>query len=164
MKPLTLEWIAKAERDWVSAARELRVRRDPNYDGVCFFAQQCAEKYLKAALGEMGQTPAWIHDLKLLLAELLPSYPLWAALHQPAVKLTGYAVRFRYPGNDADKVMAKEAVALCRLIRNMVRQQFGLPTAPTPSKRRRRVTVKKAARKRSAARKPSTQTRVRKKH
>ena len=32
--------------------RESRVRKSPNYDGVCFHAQQCIEKYLKAKLVE----------------------------------------------------------------------------------------------------------------
>ena len=47
MKPLSLEWIQKAEADYASAQRELRVRINPNPDAVCFFCQQCVEKYLK---------------------------------------------------------------------------------------------------------------------
>ena len=48
MKPMTLEWVAKAEGDFAVMEREARVRKKPNYDAVCFHAQQCAEKYLKA--------------------------------------------------------------------------------------------------------------------
>jgi HEPN domain-containing protein len=56
MKPQTAEWVEKAEGDW-NAARQLnRVRKDPNYDGVCFHCQQCVEKYLKARLEEAGVT------------------------------------------------------------------------------------------------------------
>ncbi len=43
MNPLTAEWIAKAEGDFGTAERELDVKIDPNYDAVCFHAQQCAE-------------------------------------------------------------------------------------------------------------------------
>ena len=50
MHAITTEWIAKAEGDWVTANRELRARRRPNYDAACFHAQQCAEKHLKARL------------------------------------------------------------------------------------------------------------------
>lgn len=50
MKPLTREWVEKTEGDFLTAARESRVRKSPNYDAVCFHAQQCAEKYLKARL------------------------------------------------------------------------------------------------------------------
>jgi len=31
MKPLTLEWVAKAEGDFAMAEREARVRKNPNY-------------------------------------------------------------------------------------------------------------------------------------
>jgi len=39
MKPITLEWVAKAEGDWDSAQREYRARQRPNYDAACFHAQ-----------------------------------------------------------------------------------------------------------------------------
>jgi hypothetical protein len=32
MKPLTQEWVDKAEGDFSTAGRELRARKDPNYD------------------------------------------------------------------------------------------------------------------------------------
>ena len=50
MNELTVEWMEKAEGDYATAERELRARRRPNYDAVCFHAQQAAEKYLKAFL------------------------------------------------------------------------------------------------------------------
>jgi len=52
MKPLTAEWVEKAEEDWVSLLRSYRARKDPSYNVACFHAQQCAEKYLKARLVE----------------------------------------------------------------------------------------------------------------
>lgn len=52
MKPLTREWVAKAEGDFATARRELRSRAQPNFDAACFHAQQCAEKYVKAVLQE----------------------------------------------------------------------------------------------------------------
>ena len=54
MKPMTSEWAAKAEGDFAMLERESRARKSPDYDGVCFHAQQCAEKYLKARLCEAG--------------------------------------------------------------------------------------------------------------
>ena len=50
MNPIVEEWLKKAEGDWQTANRELRARKNPNYDAVCFHCQQCAEKYLKAYL------------------------------------------------------------------------------------------------------------------
>jgi len=43
MKPITAEWIAKAEADFATAQRESRVRKNPNYDDICFHYQQCSE-------------------------------------------------------------------------------------------------------------------------
>lgn len=43
MKRETQEWIAKADGDFYDAQRGTRVRKNPNYDGVCFHAQQCIE-------------------------------------------------------------------------------------------------------------------------
>lgn len=55
MNPLTAEWIEKASADLATAGREMRARKDPNYDAVCFHAQQCVEKLLQAALKETGR-------------------------------------------------------------------------------------------------------------
>ncbi|MBO9370959.1 MAG: HEPN domain-containing protein [Chloroflexi bacterium] len=63
MHVLTEEWVHKAEGDFHTAGRELRARKMPNYDAVCFHCQQCAEKYLKAYLQERGQRFPRIHDL-----------------------------------------------------------------------------------------------------
>jgi HEPN domain-containing protein len=52
MKPLTREWIEKAEGDFATASREMRARKFPNYDAACFHSQQCVEKYFKALLQE----------------------------------------------------------------------------------------------------------------
>ena len=52
MNPLTHEWIQKAEEDFEAAQRLSRSRTIPLWNAVCFHAQQCAEKYLKACLQE----------------------------------------------------------------------------------------------------------------
>lgn len=52
MNPLTRERVEKAEGDLATVGREIRARKAPNYDAVCFHAQQCTEKYLKALLQE----------------------------------------------------------------------------------------------------------------
>ena len=67
MKPITHEWIEKAEADFATAERELRARKKPNYDAVCFHSQQCAEKYLKARLQEAEVVFGRTHDLLALL-------------------------------------------------------------------------------------------------
>lgn len=47
MNEVVGEWVAKAEGDFATAWRELAATESPNYDAVCFHAQQCAEKYFK---------------------------------------------------------------------------------------------------------------------
>lgn len=128
MKPITLEWIEKAEGDWATMLREYRVRKNPNYEAVCFHTQQCAEKYLKARLQEASISFRKIHDLEVLLNDILQIEPTWITLQNSSDSLTIYAVKFRYPGDSADKVEAKEAVKNCRLIRKTVRQSFALST------------------------------------
>lgn len=63
MNPATAEWVTKAEADFATAGRELRARKNLNYDAVCFHAQQCAEKYLKAVLQEHQKQIPKIHNL-----------------------------------------------------------------------------------------------------
>ena len=75
MKPITQEWVNKAEGDFSTAERELQVQHRPNYDAVCFHGQQCVEKYLKACLQEENIVFNRIHDLSTLLDLLLPVIP-----------------------------------------------------------------------------------------
>ncbi len=44
-----LAWAERAEEDFILARAALR-RKQPLTSGVCFHAQQCAEKYMKALL------------------------------------------------------------------------------------------------------------------
>ncbi|MHC4201852.1 MAG: HEPN domain-containing protein [Planctomycetota bacterium] len=96
--PLTPEWIEKAEGDFHSALRELRARKNPNYNSACFHAQQCVEKYLKGRLQEEEVPFPKTHFLPALLDLLLPVEPLWDAWRQELTDLSAYAVNFRYPG------------------------------------------------------------------
>jgi HEPN domain-containing protein len=47
---LTKLWIKKAENDLITAKNSLNIKPEPPLDTICFHAQQCAEKYLKAFL------------------------------------------------------------------------------------------------------------------
>lgn len=127
MKPLSAEWVAKAEGDFASAQRELKARKSPNFDAACFHAQQCAEKYLKARLQEAGIPFGRSHHLAVLLDLALPLEPMWEACRMDLTVLTAYAVEFRYPGEAATRPLAKEAVGRCAAFRLMARASLGLP-------------------------------------
>jgi HEPN domain-containing protein len=126
MKPLTAEWVEKAEEDFRVAGRALRVRKNPTYNAVCFHAQQCVEKYLKARLQESGIAFPKTHHLPSLLQQVLPLEPLWAALDAAMQVLDRYSVNFRYPGSSADKAAARDAFKLCRVCRAEARRSLGL--------------------------------------
>lgn len=127
MNPLTHEWVEKAEGDWATANRELRARKMPNYDAVCFHAQQCAEKYLKARLQEANTSFPPTHDLIALLKLLAPIEPAWTSLLPFLRALTQLAVSVRYPGLSSNKAMARQAVVMCRDVRQTVRRSLNLP-------------------------------------
>ena len=88
MNPITHEWIIKAEGDFQTASRELEALESPNYDAVCFHAQQCAEKYLKARLAEAQIPFPKTHDLGPLLDLVLPIEPDWDSLRGDLNALT----------------------------------------------------------------------------
>ena len=121
MKPLTSEWVTKAEADFTSACREYRARKNPNFDAACFFAQQCIEKYLKARLQEADIRFGKVHDLPYLLDLALSIEPAWQPLREAMEDLTDFAVDLRYPGFSASKDMAKKAVAECKRMRVIFR-------------------------------------------
>ena len=128
MKPITAEWVRKAEGDWEAAQKMYRARKIPLYDAACYHCQQCAEKYLKAKLIEAGIAFAKTHDLPSLLKLILPSDPGWLSLDPQLDALNKFAVVYRYPGNDATKADAKQAIDDCREVRRTIRRAFGLPT------------------------------------
>jgi HEPN domain-containing protein len=126
LKAETGEWVAKAEGNFADAQRGVRVRKNPNYDGVCFHCQQCIEKYLKSRLIEAGVKFPKIHDLSRLLDLLLPSEPPWELWRPDLEVLTDYAVMFRYPGETATHSQARQAFAISRRLRTALRESLGL--------------------------------------
>ena len=126
MKPLVAEWIGKAEGDFAMLERESRARKNPNYDGICFHAQQCAEKYLKARLCQAGVHFAKVHDLNALLAQVLAVEPLWETFRKDLAYLSDFAVQFRYPGESANRATALKARGLCRSFRTAARDGLGM--------------------------------------
>jgi HEPN domain-containing protein len=120
MQPLTSEWVQKAEGDLATARRELRARTAPNYDAACFHAQQCAEKYLKALLQEAVTPFGKTHNLSILLDLLKDQYPALELIRPTLAMLNAYAVEYRYPGESADKTVARQAVKMAEEVKQLV--------------------------------------------
>src|SRR2546425_9869484 len=126
MKQRTREWISKAEGDWAIAQREVRAA-DPVWDGICFLAQQCAEKYIKAFLEEQTIVLQKTHDLVGLVDLSSGLLPELDPLRPQLAHLSTVGIAARYPGVQADQQAADEALKTAEEVRTIVRAKFGLP-------------------------------------
>lgn len=118
-------WAEKAEEDFILARSALR-RKKPLIAGVCFHAQQCAEKYMKALLVSKKAGFPMSHDL-LLLNNLCSSAGIFLEIDSKLLNtLTDFAVRTRYPGEEPTLNDAKEAVEIAKLIRVFARSFLGI--------------------------------------
>ena len=128
MKASTRDWVVKAEEDFAAATVLARPRKKPLWSPVCFHAQQCVEKYLKARLNEASVAIHRTHDLEQLLNHVLPVEPLWAAFRPALKRLSDAAVVPRYPGSFTTKAEAQRALVTCKSFRKEARLSLGLHT------------------------------------
>ena len=126
MNELVREWIEKAEADSRTAERESAVTDGPNWDAVCFHAQQAIEKYFKALLQQQGVPFPRIHDLTMLAKVLFPAHPQWEVSRDSLEKLSLFAVELRYPGETASKQDAMQAVGIMQEWRQRLREVLKL--------------------------------------
>lgn len=116
-------WIKKAENDLITAENLFKTLAEPPLDIICFHAQQCAEKYVKAFLThheiEFEKTHN-LGDLILLAAQIDKGF---RKISEMGEKLTPYAVEIRYPGILDEEITidkTKEAIELCKKIKKFV--------------------------------------------
>lgn len=119
---LVHQWMQKADNDLLTAEHTLLLSEGCPCDTVCFHAQQCVEKYFKAALVSVQVPFRMTHDLEEL------SLMLPASLHIPAsvgelARLTPHATNSRYPDDwrSPSREEAEWAVEMARGIREAVR-------------------------------------------
>ena len=125
MKVLSQEWVDKAEADWTTARREFTVEDRPNYDAVCFHAQQCVKKYLLARLEE-GDIPfPATHHLGVLLSICSELEPSWEELKEPTRTLTAHTIQIQHPGTMADEGMAHQSLDAGAVLRRSIRGSLG---------------------------------------
>ena len=98
MNELTVgAWILKAESDLKTSKDEMATE-EPATDTICFHAQQCAEKFLKAFLIFHGKEIRKTHDLAEIISDCLELDPgFQELLDLQAHTLTEFSVEFRYP-------------------------------------------------------------------
>ena len=121
MKPLSREWVKKAEEDYRVARRE-RDAKPSAYSAVCFHAQQCVEKYLKATLQEHEVPFYRTHDLEALMKLSLPFAPDLEEYKEELQWLTAFAVEARYPGITVKKKDAEKCFLASKSVRTLMRR------------------------------------------
>ncbi|MYF99432.1 HEPN domain-containing protein [Candidatus Poribacteria bacterium] len=126
MNPLTLEWVKKAEGDYTTVML-LQPSPISSKDVICFYAQQCIEKYLKAWWQESNIPIPRTHNLEDLLNLIISSRPSWGSWKSDFSTLTKHAVDFRYPGRFATAEDAAHAIEICVKVREVVREALKLP-------------------------------------
>jgi HEPN domain-containing protein len=117
MNATVKEWLDKAEKDFATARREFAAMEDPNYDAICFHAQQCIEKLMKGLLIHQGVIPTKTHDLAYLHQLMTPVRPQWSWPLEDLRFLSRAAVAFRYPGESADREEAQQALQIATGLR-----------------------------------------------
>jgi HEPN domain-containing protein len=119
-------WIRKAESDLITAQHSLNIRRNTPYDTICFHAQQCAEKYLKAFLTFHEIEFEKIHDLKRLISLASKVDKVFIEVLELADKLTDYAVDIRYPFvvEEPTREEAEEAIKTAKEIKKIVLERL----------------------------------------
>ena len=126
INPLTLERVRKAESDWVSIKRLQQPLTPDVYDPICFHAQQCIEKYLKAWLQEANIRPPRTHELNVLLHLIVPAHPEWGAWQTDFADFQPHAVDVRYE-TFATAAQVEHAVRVCTEVRTAIRAVLQLP-------------------------------------
>lgn len=119
------QWVQKAENDLQTATYTLQLGEEGPTDTICFHAQQCIEKYLKALLVLHGIEFPRTHNLGVLIA-CLPHQTRPRLTPEEQERLTDYATTTRYPGDYEPIPLseAKSAVRLARRARRDVRKQL----------------------------------------
>ena len=118
---LVRQWVEKAEHDLLNIENNLAASQVP-WDTVCFHAQQCVEKYLKAILTLRGVDFPKSHDLTELLA-LVPSDIRLGVDSTVFEELNPYAIEGRYPGvwEPIEREEALSTVDAAKRIRQAIR-------------------------------------------
>jgi HEPN domain-containing protein len=129
------EWVDKAENDLKNAAHTLTMGEKCPTDTVCFHAQQCVEKYLKAFLVCSSIEFPKTHDIAAIMLLMREQTRPKLTIGEQRT-LTTYATVARYPGYREPITLAdaRRAVSIARRVRKEIRRLL-----PKEALRRRRA-------------------------
>lgn len=126
MIKLVKNWIKRAENDLKTAKDEINTD-EPATDTVCFHAQQCIEKYLKAYLTFHQKHFRKTHNIAKLIELCKEISTDFNTLYQlDADKLTDYAVEVRYGEEFYFPTVeeAKKAVEIAEKVKGFVSEKL----------------------------------------
>ncbi len=111
-------WLRKADLDLRAAAHAMSAPEAGFSSDAVFHAQQAAEKALKAFLAWHDVPFGKTHNLEELGRQCLALDATLQAFADPAVPLTEYAWKFRYPGepDQPSRGEAEEGLEIARLL------------------------------------------------
>ena len=122
IEKLVKNWVARAENDLKIAKDEIGTEK-PATDAICFHAQQCVEKYLKAYLIFNQKRFRKTHNIAKLIELCKEIHEDFDYLYEiGAHNLTDYAVEIRYgeefyfPAIDE----TKEAIEIAEKVKSFV--------------------------------------------
>ena len=115
------KWIEIAEEDLLLAKHAFTLQSNIPYRLICYHAQQCAEKYIKALLVSKFIDFPYTHSINVLI-KLVPEELNLMTKLETTFKLTNYAVARRYPGEykNIGKDDALSAVELAELVKKVI--------------------------------------------
>ncbi len=126
MPDILREWTGKAEDDF-RIVRRLCEGPSPSANGICFHAQQCVEKFLKALLIQNGFEPPRSHDLEQLRNMLGATAPKDMPAAADLAFLNVCAVELRYPGFEPEQALVDRVLELCIAARASARPRLPKP-------------------------------------
>lgn len=123
---LVKEWVSKAEQDYAVSKALLQRRTLKVNDAICFHAQQCVEKYLKAYLTLRSIHFPKSHSLENLVSLASKSDGSFELIVDLIRPLSKYAVGFRYPGEEARRPETQHAVKIMEEARGFIQERIDI--------------------------------------
>jgi HEPN domain-containing protein len=127
------DWLVISARD-LAAALRLRDDGEPFWAIALYLCQQSAEKAIKGYLIHSGQPLTRTHDVGDLLERAAVIEPGFLSWSSAADYLTGFAVRYRYPGEETEPIRedVDEAIDYAETILRQVLAFLPPETHPDP--------------------------------
>ena len=127
IKDLAIKWVKKAEKDLLTAKRELSFE-EPLTDIICFHCQQAVEKYLKSYLVYHQVYFPKTHKIIELLGLCAKIDSSFNDELKEADNLTDYAVEIRYPDLwlETGEKEAREAFEIAQKVKAFVSSRMTL--------------------------------------